>query len=319
MKLLVAIPAFNEEKTVSEVIKNIPRSISGIETLDILVINDGSNDNTKKLASAAGARVFDFPEHLGLAKAFQKAVDTALSEHYDILVNIDADMQFDPHDIPKLVAPVASGQADCVTASRFKDASLIPPMPVSKKWGNRKVASLISFITGHKLYDVSCGFRAYSREALLNLNLFSKFTYTHETILNLAFKGLTVLEMPIKVRGERQYGESKIARSLWKYGYNIFNTIFRTILDYKPLKFFGWAGASLFSIGIILDLFIFIRLLAIGEVSPYKTVGFLGLALNIFGLLLFIVGLLADSINRTRITQERVLYEVKKINLKSRN
>jgi len=312
MKLVITIPAYNEEKTISGVINGIPRQVEGINEIEILVVNDGSSDATKERAEAEGANVINFYENKGLSAAFQRGAEEALARGADVMVNIDADGQFNGQDIPRLIKPIIEGQADFVTTSRFIDKELVPKMPAMKKWGNKQVARLISFVTGKKYYDVSCGFRAYSKEALLHLNLFGKFTYTHETFLNLAFKDLRILEVPIKVRGEREFGESKIAHSLWKYGYNIFNTIFRTMLDYKPLKFFGWGGIILFFIGVILDLFVGIRLLAIGAVTPYKTVGFIGLALNTFGLLLIIVGLLADMINKTRMTQERTLYYQKK-------
>jgi len=318
MRLIVQLPAYNEEDTIADVIKSIPEDIDGISAIDILVINDGSTDKTSEYAQSVGAKVISSTENRGLGLVFQRGVEEALERGCDIMVNIDADGQFDGKDIPKLVKPIVRGQADFVAASRFIDSATTPKMSRLKNWGNRQVSRLISFIAQKKYYDVSCGFRAFSREALLNLNLFSKFTYTHETFLNLIFKNLRILEVPVKVRGEREFGSSKIAGNLWKYGYNIFNTIFRTILDYKPLKFFGWSGAVLFSIGIILDLFIGIRLLAIGAVTPYKTVGFIGLALNIFGLLLIIIGLLADMLNRVRMTQERTLYYQKKQNCISR-
>lgn len=318
MKLLVSIPAYNEEKTIVSVIKGIPTHIQGIDEIVILVFNDGSIDKTRELAESTGARVISYSENNGLSRVFQGIVEEALKQNVDILVNIDADGQFDGQDIPKLLEPILKNQADCVTASRFIDVKLMPEMPKLKRWGNKLVSQLVSFVARSKFYDVSCGFRAYSREALLNLNLFSKFTYTHETLLNLIFKGLRIVEVPIKVKGEREYGDSKVAHNLWRYGYNIFNTIFRTMLDYKPLKFFGWGGIIIFIVGIILDLFVFIRFLFIGEVTPYKTIGFIGLFFNFFGLMIFIVGLLADMINRVRMTQERLLYLEKKKELNNK-
>ncbi|XOU94213.1 MAG: glycosyltransferase [Candidatus Kerfeldbacteria bacterium] len=312
MKLLVTLPALNEEKSIKVVIEKIPNKIDHISVVDVLVLNDGSSDNTASYAIQAGARVISLKHNMGLGFIFQKGVEEAIKGDYDIMVNIDADGQFNPHDIVKLIMPIINEEASFVTASRFIDKELIPKMPGMKKWGNKMVAHLISYISGKKYYDVSCGFRAYSKEALLNLNLFSKFTYTHETFLNLSFKDLIIHEVPIEVRGEREFGNSKMASSLWKYGYNIFNTIFRTALDYKPLKFFGWGGILLFVAGLILDIFIGGRFLITGLVTPYKTIGFVGLFLNVFGLMLLIVGLLADMINKVRLTQERLLYFWKK-------
>lgn len=314
MKLLVILPALNEERLIKDVIENIPKDINHVSKIDVLVLDDGSTDNTASYAEQAGVKVISYKVNKGLGFIFQKGVEEALKGNYDIMVNIDADGQFNPDDIIKLVTPIINEEADFVTASRFIEKKFIPKMPSMKIWGNKMVAQLISFILGKKYYDVSCGFRAYSREALLNLNLFSKFTYTHEVFLNLSFKDLVIKEIPIEVRGEREFGKSKIANSLWKYGYNIFNTIFRTMLDYKPLKFFGWSGIILFLFGLFLDVFIGLRLLIMGQVTPFKSLGFAGLSLNIFGLLLLIVGLLADMINRSRLTQEKILYYEKKRN-----
>ncbi|MFH1367089.1 MAG: glycosyltransferase family 2 protein [Patescibacteria group bacterium] len=320
MKLLILVPAFNEEKTVGPVIKNIPEKIEGVDNIEILVIDDGSQDTTKEKALEAGGQVVSFSENRGLSFVFQKGAQEALERKADIMVNIDADGQFKSEDIPRLVEPIIKGEADLVTASRFMDTKIIPKMPWLKKWGNAAVSRIISLSTRKKFYDVSCGFRAYSREALLNLNLFGRYTYTHETILNLAFKNLVIKEIPLEIRGEREFGESKIAGSLWRYGYQISNTIFRTILDYRPLKYFGWTGITFFILGLLFDIIIFIRLLIVGAVSPYKTLGFIGLALNLFGLLLIIVGLLADMINKVRTTQERSLYlEKKRIYQKNNN
>ena len=319
MKLLVFLPAFNEEKTIGDIIKRVPRQITGIKIVDVLVVDDGSTDRTGEIASEAGANVVTHEYNKGLGMAFQRGVKEALQGGYDIMVNIDADGQFEAMDIPKLVEPIVNQKADFVTASRFIDPNMIPKMSSLKRWGNRRVSRLISFIAKKKYYDVSCGFRAFSRVVLLNLNLFSKFTYTHETFLNVIFKDLHILEVPIEVRGEREFGNSKIADSLFKYGYNIFNTIFRTILDYKPLKFFGWAGVFLFGIGVVLDIIILGRLFLVGSVTPYKTVGFIGAGFNIFGALVVMVGLVADMINRLRQTQERILYLQKKQHYSKRN
>ncbi|MFH1206987.1 MAG: glycosyltransferase family 2 protein [Patescibacteria group bacterium] len=317
MKLLVAIPAFNEEKSISSVIRSIPPVISEITEINIVVFNDGSTDRTTEQAQTAGARVISRQDNRGLSYTFQEIVQESLKQNADILVNIDADGQFNASDIPKLVQPIIDGQADAVTASRFIDQRITPAMPVMKRWGNTMVARLVSFLTQQRFYDVSCGFRAYSREAFLHLNLFSKFTYTHETFLNIAFKGLRIWEIPVVVRGEREFGQSKVAHSLWRYGYNMVNTIFRTMLDYKPLKFFGWGGGFVFLIGVVFEIFVLIHWIGTGEISPYKSFGFAGLFLNLFGVLMLIVGLLADMINRVRLTQERILYYEKKRSFRS--
>lgn len=312
MKLIVLLPALNEEQTVGTVIASIPKNIPGVTSQEVMVIDDGSNDQTAARATAAGAIVISHGWNRGLGVAFQTGIDAALKRGADIVVTIDADGQFQPADIPTLVRPLVDHRADVVTASRFLDSAMIPEMPWIKKWGNRRVAKLVSFLSGQRIADAACGFRAYSREALMNLNLFSRFTYTQETLLNLIFKNFRIIEVPVKIRGEREFGQSRIASNLWKYAFMTANTMFRTVLDYRPLRVFGWFGAMLFIAGLGCELFVLIHYIDTGMVTPYKTVGFTGGLLNLVGLAVGIVGLVADMINRVRMTQERLLTATKR-------
>lgn len=307
MKLIILLPALNEAATIAQVIGVLPSEIPGITEREVIVIDDGSTDETAAVARQAGATVLSHGWNRGLGAAFQSGVDAALRHRADFVVTIDADGQFSPTDIPAIVAPLTLGTADVVTASRFTDPTMSPVMPWLKKWGNRRVAGLVSFLSGQKIRDAACGFRAYRREALLNLNLFSRFTYTQETLLNLLFKNFRVIEVPVRVRGEREHGKSRIANNLWKYAFMTANTMFRTALDYRPLRVFGWLGITIFVAGILCELYVLIHYLRTGMVTPYKTVGFTGGLLNIIGLAVIMVGLVADMINRVRMTQERVL------------
>lgn len=312
MKLIILLPALNEAATVAQVIGALPSEISGITDREVIVIDDGSTDTTAAVARQTGATVISHGWNRGLGAAFQTGVDAALKRGVDVLVTIDADGQFSPDDIITLVTPIIAQQADVVTASRFADPTMVPIMPAIKKWGNRRVAGLVSFLSGQKIRDAACGFRAYSREALMNLNLFSRFTYTQETLLNLIFKNFRVVEVPVKVRGEREHGQSRIANNLWKYAFMTANTMFRTALDYRPLRVFGWLGAAIFLAGVACELFVLVYFLQSGMVTPYKTVGFTGGLLNLVGLAVIMVGLVADMINRVRMTQERVLTMTKR-------
>ena len=147
-KLVVTIPAYNEAATVGQVINSIPQQIEGIDCIDVVVINDGSEDETEKAASEAGAKVVTFTHNKGLGAAFGQGFKSALALGADIIVNIDADGQFNTDDIPKLIKPIIQGQADMVTASRFADKNLIPDMPWIKKWGNFRVANIVNNLTG---------------------------------------------------------------------------------------------------------------------------------------------------------------------------
>ena len=198
--------AQNEEQTVGDVVQRVPEKIEGISEIEVLVVDDGSEDRTGERARKAGAEVLRLPYSQGLGAAFHSALRYGIRHGADLIASIDADGQFDPADLPILIEPVLAGEAEFATASRFKDPSLVPEMPRMKLWGNRMMSRLISQIAGQKFYDVSCGMRCYSREAALQLNLLGQFTYTQEVILTLAFKRLPIAEVPIRVRGERAFG-----------------------------------------------------------------------------------------------------------------
>lgn len=309
-KLLVYIPALNEETNIEKVIRQIPNAMSGIVSVNCLVVDDGSTDKTAEVAKAAGAYVVSHSRNQGVGMAFQSAVQYAWDNAYDILVGIDADGQFDPAEIPMLIQPLLHNQADMVVGNRFTNGrpEYMPPIKYS---GNRMVASLVSSISNQKFQDVSCGFRAYNREALLRLNVFEKFTYTHESILSLVFQGLRVLELPISIRyyPDRQ---SRVAGSITNYASKTSRIILRVLLDYRPLRVFGTLGSLFFIIGMAFEIFLFIFYLTHHAFSPYKSAGFIGLGFLIFGLLTFLVALIAEMINRLRQSQDRLMIELKR-------
>lgn len=312
MKLIITIPAYNEEKTIGRVIKGISQYIEGVDQKEIIVVNDGSTDDTVQVSREAGAFVVSHKEQKGVGTAFQMAVEESLRRKADIMVNIDGDGQFDPLNIPNLIAPLIKGEADMVSGSRFINKDFVPNnMPMIKLLGNKMVSMAVSCLTGKKFYDVTCGFRAYSKEALLNMNLFGKFTYTQETFLDLTFKGFKILEIPIKV----QYFPdriSKLTNNLFYYIWQIFKIILRSFRDYRPLKFFGSIGFSIFLLGLGFDIFILVHYLNTGAFSPWQSFAFIGGFLNAVGLGIFILGLLADMLSSIRLNQEKLLYYEKK-------
>ncbi len=314
MKLSILIPALNEEATIGQVIDNLPRTLAGVDTIDVIVVDDGSTDQTARIAREKGAIVIKHKKNGGVGRAFHSGMERSIKMAIDVMVTIDADGQFDPQEISKLIKPILDGEADMVTGSRFINKDYIPKnMPKLKKWGNHVMAKLISGFTKQKFHDVACGFRAYDKEAMLNLNLFGKFTYTQETFLELAYKGLHIVEVPVTV----QYFEhrtSRVASNLFTYAYKTISIIVRTIKDYRPLKFFGLCGTMIIALGLCLNTFVFIHYLRYGSFSPFKILGFLGAFLSAVGIMIIFIGILADLIDKMRLTQEKILYHEKRKN-----
>jgi glycosyltransferase involved in cell wall biosynthesis len=313
-RLLVYIPALNEEKHIEDVIHRIPRKIDGIHTVDCLVVDDGSTDNTAAVSKAAGAYVVSHSHNQGVGMAFQSAVQYAWDNEYDYLVGIDADGQFDPAEIPVIIQPLLDNKADMVVGNRFTKGK--PEyMPAVKYRGNKMVARLVSSISGQKFQDVSSGFRSYNREALLRLNVFEKFTYTHESILSLVYQGLRVIELPISIRYYPDR-KSRVAGSISNYASKTSKIILRVLLDYRPLRVFGVLGSIFFIIGLAFEIFLFVFYIVHGSFTPYKSAGFIGLGFIIFGMLIFLIALIAEMINRLRQSQDRLMIELKKNHFK---
>ena len=312
VSVVVTIPAYNEALTVADVIEAVPRNIDGVGNIDIAVIDDGSADNTADIAAKAGAKVVSFSRNRGLGAAFAEALRTALGLGADIIVNIDADGQFDPKDIAALIRPIIDNKADMVTASRFADADLVPEMPWVKKWGNKRIAGIVNKLSGQSLRDVSCGFRAYSRDAALRATLLGGHTYTHEVILDLAFRGLRIIEVPVKVVGVRKVGKSKVAGNLWKYGWHSLVIMLRAFRDYRPMHVFGGISLVFLILALLCGGFVLCHYLVTGAFSPYIFVAFLGGGFGYVSLICYITALLAGMINRLRILQDEQLFLLRK-------
>lgn len=306
-KILVVIPAFNEESKIGDVIERIPDFID-----KIIVINDGSTDNTAKVAIKNGAVVVSHMKNIGVGAAFKTGVKKALEMNCDVMVNMDADGQFNPADIEKLVKPIIDADAEFVTASRFIDREFYPEMPRAKFIGNMFMSRFISWLTRQRFYDVSCGFRAYNRETLQKLNLFGDFTYTQETFIDLAFKNISILEVPIHVKGKREEGKSRVASNLFRYGYRTLKIIIRSFRDYKPFRLFGYLSLFSWILGIGFAIFLGYYYLKTGSFTPHKWAGFLAGFMLLMGLLFLLIGFIMDMFARMRRNQEDILFELKR-------
>lgn len=314
MKLVVMIPAYNEEKTIGDVVSRVPRQMAGFTSVDVLVINDRSTDRTAELARQAGATVVSLVRRNGLGVVFRTGIQRAIRRGASVIVNIDGDGQFAPEDIETLIDPIRAGNADFVTCTRFADPDNLPDMPRVKYMGNQMVVWLINRICGShaRFTDVSCGFRAFSREAAYRLTLFGNFTYTQEVFIDLFRKGMRIHEVPLKVRGQREHGKSRVASNVLTYGIHSLMIMLRTVRDVKPLKFFGAIGSILLLLGTGCGSFLFAWWLSTGRTSPFTSLVAVSGVLVTLAFLLLVLGLLADMIGRHRQISEELLYLARK-------
>ncbi|QQR93162.1 MAG: glycosyltransferase family 2 protein [Candidatus Iainarchaeum archaeon] len=309
MKLVVMIPAFNEESTIAKVIDEIPKKIKGISEIQVLVINDGSRDNTAKKAREKGAEVITHTTNCGLAKTFQDGLNYAVLEmHADIVVNTDADLQYNQQQIPELVQPILEKRADIVLGSRF--AGWIEEMPLQKKWGNRLATWAVSMVSGVKISDGQTGFRSFTREAALRLNVLSTYTYTQETILQAARHKLKMVEIPIDFR--KRADHSRLISSVWGYARRSILTLLMGYLSYKPLKAFLAMGGIISLLGVGTGMFVLHHFWLTGMVTPHVPAAILASVLILFGAQIMFLGLIAETIKQSRSIQEEVLYHEKK-------
>jgi len=312
MKLVVIIPALNEEATIADVVRRVPRDIDridAVEVVEVVVVDDGSSDATADHARDAGATVVSHPRNEGVGVAFATGVATALERGADLVVNMDGDGQFRPEDIPALIEPIFTEHAGFVTCTRFADPRLVPRMTAVKRWGNAWMTRLIAQLCStDKFTDVSCGFRAYTRDTLLRLNLYGRYTYTQETFINLAAHKVHMVEVPLQVRGIREFGTSRVAGSILKYIRKTVPIIFRTLRDVRPFAFFGSISAVVLMIGLLFGGFVFGHWLATGRTQPYQSLLIASAVGIMLGFLLLVVALLADMMNRLRKLLEQLLF-----------
>lgn len=316
MKLLVVSICKDEAATIGQVLDAIPGNIPGISEIERWIIDDGSRDDTVKVAKAHGARVLSDGANKRLAFRFREALELALKRKADVLVNIDGDMQFNPADIPTLVQPIVDGEADFVAADRFTSpnggaAKRPQHMPAGKYYGNKLGAKIVSRMSNHRFNDVTCGFRAYSRDAIFALNTDGVYTYTQESFQVLAMKKLRIKTIPTKVtyfRGRK----SRVVTSLLSYiGMSAINLL-RSYRDFAPLRFFGWLGTVPFILGILALGYFFGHWIIKHTFSPIKFVGFTGVYFVTLAIFIWALGLVADMLSRMLNNQEKILENIKR-------
>ena len=309
MNLIITIPAYNEEDSIGKVIKEIPRSIPGIENIRILVINDGSTDRTEEVAKKSGAdKILHHKQNMGLAQTFRDGLNEALEMGADIIVNTDADYQYNGREIPKLIEPIIQGRAEIVLGDRQVDK--LDHMPRGNLWGNKFATRVIQWTTHLPIKDAQTGFRAFSREAALRMNLTGDYTYTQETIIQAANKDLKIEQIPVEFR--RREGESRLISNIFRYARSAGITIFRSFSAYHPFVIFSAIGFICILLGLIIGFRVIIHFLLTGMVTPYLPSALLTTVLVIIGSLAILFGLLADMIRTQRMLAEEILFRLKK-------
>jgi glycosyltransferase involved in cell wall biosynthesis len=310
-RIAVLLCAYNEGSLIGKVLVNMPKFVD-----TIIVVDDGSTDKTAEIARGYGATVISHLVNKGLGVAMYTGINMALESSIDILVSIDADNQFDSSEIPKLINPIITGQADLVIGSRFKNRHCVPAMSKIKYCGNKLMSFIVTHITGQKFYDVSCGFRSYSWDAMLRLNLHGKFTYTHESLLVMSFQNVVIQEIPVTVRGAREIGKAKISSNLVIYGARALKIILQTYRDYEPFALFSFIGLIFLIISASCGLSLFLYYFRTGSFFPYKWIGFVSGGSLIICILFIILGFILDSLSVMRRNQEQILYLLKKLSFR---
>jgi glycosyltransferase involved in cell wall biosynthesis len=313
MKTLVAIPALNEEITVAAIVRAVPKEIHST-SVEVLVVDDGSTDSTAAEARNAGATVVSHGRNMGLGTAFRTMLSHARRHGFHFMATIDADGQFDPLDLIELLEPVITGSSDFVTASRFIDPALTPQMPSVKRWGNARVAKLVTSLARTRICDATCGFRAYGPSALERVSCFSRFTYTQEVLIDIARKGLQITELPLRIRGEREHGKSRIASNLWRYAHLSAEAMYSVAHGHSPWRFYGKPAFMLISLGFLMDAFVLVRWLVLGRITPFAAFGIGGLFMITFGILLILFASIADiSAANRKMLEEITAMETRRI------
>lgn len=317
MKLVVTIPAYNEENTITSVIQEIPRNIEGVESVEVLVVDDGSTDHTVSKARQAGAdHIVSHYHNEGLGVTFRDGLEAALQLGADIIVNIDGDGQYNGAEIPKLIEPILEDEADIVLG--WRDIDSLGFMPNGKKIGNKMATWLTNAVCGSNasIRDAQSGFRAFSKESALRMHLSGRYTYVQETLMEAKYKGLKVAQLPIDFRPRP--GESRLIRNLPSYALRAGRIILSTYWKYNPLKIFGIIGGILLLVGVGLGLRVLIHYLQAGTISPNMTSMIVASLSCATGLQAIVLGLFAEIMKSQRLLQEELLYRMKRQELNCR-
>ncbi len=308
MKLIIQIPCLNEAETLPATLADIPRQIDGVDEIEVLVIDDGSTDETSKVAKRQGVgHIVRFNRTRGLASAFRAGIDTALSLGADIIVNTDGDNQYPGSQIPNLIAPILERRADMVIGDR--EVQNVGHFSFTKKKLQALGSWVVRQVSGTQVPDTTSGFRAFSRDAAQRLNVVSEFTYTLETIIQAGKKRMAIQQVPITARITRP---SRLISSTWNYVKQSAATIVRIYTMYEPLKIFSYIGAIFLASGLFLS-GRYLYFVWIGEGQGHVQSVVLAVALLIVSFMIFLIGFVADIMASVRRLLEEVLYRQRRL------
>ncbi|KAI9130993.1 glycosyltransferase family 2 protein [Acaryochloris sp. CCMEE 5410] len=314
-KLIIQIPCFNEEETLGITLNELPKELPGVDCVEWLIINDGSIDNTVEVARAHGVHhVVDLEHNQGLAKAFMAGIEACLKAGADIIVNTDADNQYCADDIPKLITPILAGQAEVVVGAR--PIQKIKHFSPAKKFLQKLGSWVVRIASGTNISDAPSGFRAFSRNAALRMNVFNEYTYTLETIIQAGQHGMVITSVPIRTNDYLR--PSRLVKSIASYIQRSILTILRIFMAYRPLKFFTFLG----SIPSVFGLLLWLRWLILYFQDPTRARApslIISAVLILIGFQLYMFGLLADLLTVNRKLLEDIQLRQRRADLESHN
>lgn len=308
MKLIIQIPCLNEAETLEIALNDLPKHIDGIDEIEYLIINDGSVDNTVEVARNWGVHyIVSFKRNKGLAKGFMAGIDACLKHGADIIVNTDADNQYCGEDIEKLVRPILDGKADIVIGERpIDETEYFSPL---KKKLQHFGSYIVRKASKTNIPDAPSGFRAFSREAAMHINVMNNYTYTLETIVQAGRSSWAITSVPVRTNGELR--KSRLFHSMGAYVKRSMITIIRAYMMYRPLTFFSVLGLIPFTGGFLIGLRFLIYWLK-GSGSGHIQSLIFASTLMLLGFMTFIVGLQADVIANNRKILEDIQYRIRK-------
>ncbi len=314
MKLIVQIPCYNEEGTLAQTVRDIPRVIEGVDSVELLIVDDGSRDRTIEVAQECGVdHIVQHRHNSGLARAFRSGLEACLAQGADIIVNTDGDNQYPGPDIPKLIRPILDGDADIVIGDR--QTSKIAHFSWLKKQLQRFGSAYVRQLSGVQVPDAVSGFRALSREAALRINIVSSFSYTIEMLIQAGNKKLAVASVPVATNPKVR--ESRLFRSIPYFLARSFETIVRMYAMYRPLKVFSVISLGFLVLGAVPVLRFLYFYFSAGGAGHVQSL-ILGGVLIVMGFVALLIGLVADLINFNRRLIETTLVKVSRIELELR-